>query len=72
VLDGRYTDEQAAATHALGRTIGEMLDRGERWWENVWARFEPDSAWRAPSFPDGWEVAEIPAAPAPAAYVALA
>jgi hypothetical protein len=72
VLDGRYTDEQAAATHALGRTIGAMLDRGERWWEDVWSRFEPDSAWRAPSFPDGWEVAEIPAAPAPAAYVALA
>jgi len=72
VLDGRYTDEQAAATHALGRTIGAMLDRGERWWEDVWSRFEPDSAWRAPSCPDGGEVAEIPAAPAPAAYVALA
>ena len=72
VHDGRYTAAQAAATRALGREIGAMLDRGERWWDADWAAFEPDPAWRAPEFPDGWETAEIPPAPVPAAYVARA
>ena len=63
VADGRYTAEQVAATRALGAAIGTMLDRGERWWDEEWASFEPDPGWRAPAFPDGWE--EVPATPAP-------
>jgi hypothetical protein len=71
VLDGRYTDEQAAATRALGQRLGAMLDRGERWWHDGWAEFEPDPAWRAPAFPDGWEEAPVAPAPPPTAYQLL-
>ena len=68
VLDGRYTPDQVAATRALGDEIGAMLERGELWWDESWASFEPDPAWRAPSFPDGWESAIVPPAPTPAEY----
>ncbi len=68
VRDGRYTAEQVAATRALGAEIGAMLDRGERWWEERWASFTPDPAWRAPAFPGGWESAPVPPAPSPRAY----
>ena len=63
VREGRYTTEQVNAIRALGDEVGAMLDRGERWWDERWASFVPDPAWRAPSFPDGWE--EVPASPAP-------
>jgi hypothetical protein len=68
VAEGRYTAEQADATRALGADLGAMLDRGERWWDERWASFEPDPAWRAPAFPDGWEAADVPAPPPPSAY----
>jgi hypothetical protein len=45
-----------------------MLERGERWWDERWASFEPDPGWRAPSFPDGWEAAIVPPPPTPAEY----
>jgi len=69
--DGRYTEAQVAATRSLGATIGALLDRGERWWDERWTSFEPHPTWRAPSFPDGWEEAPVPAAPPPSAYRAL-
>ena len=68
VREGRYTEEQAAATRALGDELGAMLDRGERWWDERWASFVPDPAWRAPVFPSGWEEAPVPAAPPASAY----
>jgi hypothetical protein len=68
IRDGRYTEEQVAATRALGRAIGAMLDRGEQWWDERWSSFEPDPGWRAPTFPDGWENAPVPPAPPPSAY----
>ena len=71
VREARYTAEQAEATRALGRDIGAMLDRGERWWDEEWASFEPDPGWRAPSFPPRWEEAPVPPAPPPAAYRTL-
>jgi hypothetical protein len=71
VRDGRYTEEQVAATRALGAEIGVMLDRGGRWWDERWTSFEPDRAWRAPRFPDGWEEAPVPPAPPPTAYRSL-
>jgi hypothetical protein len=71
VREGRYTAEQVAATRALGREIGAMLDRGERWWDERWASFEPDADWHAPSFPAGWEEESVPPAPPPTAYRAL-
>lgn len=71
VREGRYTEEQAAATRALGHELGAMLDNGERWWDRQWAGFEPDPSWRAPAFPAGWESAPVPAAPTPSSYRAL-
>lgn len=56
------------ATRALGAEIGAMLDRGAHWWDEHWTSFEPDTAWRAPAFPDGWEAAPVPPAPGPSAY----
>jgi len=71
VREGRFTEEQAAAIRALGQQVGAMLERGERWWDERWASFAPDPAWRAPAFPDEWEEAPVTAAPPPTAYVAL-
>ncbi len=71
VREGRYTEEQRDAIHSLGREVGAMLERGDRWWEDVWTSFAPDPAWRAPSFPPGWESAPIPEPPALSAYRAL-
>lgn len=66
--DGRYTRDQVDAIRVLGDELGAMLDRGERWWDERWASFTPDPAWRAPSFPQGWDEAAVPPAPAPSAY----
>ncbi len=63
--DGRYTADQIVAIRRLGDELGEMLDRGERWWDERWASFVPDPSWRAPEFPPGWETAPIPPAPGP-------
>jgi Protein of unknown function (DUF402) len=71
VGEGRYTAEQRDAIRALGRDLGAKLDRGERWWDDGWADFEPDPAWRAPLFPPGWESEPVPPAPSPDAYRAL-
>jgi Protein of unknown function (DUF402) len=71
VGEGRYTAEQRDAIRALGRDLGAKLDRGERWWDDGWADFEPDPAWRAPLFPPGWESEPVPPAPSPDAYHAL-
>jgi Protein of unknown function (DUF402) len=71
VGEGRYTEAQATATRSLGRELGAMLDSGERWWDERWTAFEPDPAWRAPAFPEGWESAPVPAAPTPLSYQAL-
>lgn len=68
VADGRYSPDQASAIHALGRELLGRLERGERWWDEAWSRFEPDPAWRAPAFPPGWESAPVPPAPTPDAY----
>jgi Protein of unknown function (DUF402) len=68
VRDGRYTEEQAEATRALGRELGAMLDDGECWWDERWASFTPERGWRAPVLPDGWEEAPVPPPPTAAAY----
>ena len=68
VSEGRFTEEQATAIRALGEQIGTRLDCGERWWDEQWASFEPDPAWRAPAFPGGWEEVPPTRAPPPSAY----
>lgn len=72
VADGRYTPEQRNAIRRIGAELGAMLDRGERWWDEGWASFAPDPAWRAPAFPDGWEATPVSEAPPPSAYRTLA
>ena len=72
VREGRFTEGQAEAIHALGRELVAMLERGERWWDESWTSFVPDPAWRAPSFPDGWETTPLTEAPPPTAYRLLA
>jgi hypothetical protein len=71
VSDGRYTPEKAERIRALGGEIGAMLDRGERWWDDAWAAFTPDPTWDVPSFPEGWEAADVPSPPSLDALVAL-
>ena len=68
VQEGRFTLEQAAAIRALGQELVAMLERGERWWDERWATFVPEPAWRAPAFPEGWETTPPTEAPAPSAY----
>lgn len=68
VREGRFTVEQAAAIGALGQELVAMLERGERWWDERWASFVPEAAWRAPAFPAGWETTPATEAPAPGAY----
>ena len=71
VREGRYTEEQVAAARRVGRDVGAMLDRGERWWEARWASFVPDEGWRAPEFPEGWETTPPTEAPPPSGFRAL-
>ena len=53
--DGRFTATEVVEIRSIGSEIGAMLDREERWWDESWARFEPDASWQAPSFPAGWD-----------------
>jgi len=71
VREGRYTEEQVEAARRVGRELGAMLDRGERWWDERWASFTPEAGWRAPSFPDDWEATPLTEAPPPSAYRTL-
>ncbi len=71
VREGRYTEEQVEATRRVGRELGAMLDRGERWWDERWASFAPEPGWRAPAFPDGWETTPPTEAPSPSDYRVL-
>jgi len=71
LADGRFTEEQIAAIQALGAEIGAMLDRGERWWDERWTSFEPDPAWRAPTFPAGFDATPVSEPPEPSAYSVL-
>jgi len=49
--EGRYTAAQVAQVRSEGRRIAAELDAGRRWWDDAWADWKPDPAWRAPEFP---------------------
>jgi hypothetical protein len=51
VQEGRYTEEQVAATREEGRRVAAELDAGRHWWDDGWATWEPDPAWPTPTFP---------------------
>jgi hypothetical protein len=65
VRDGRFTPTQEREIRRLGVDLTSSLDRGERWWDAGWARWVPDPTWAAPTFPGGWEDANVPDAPRP-------
>ena len=71
VREGRYTEAQVAAARRVGGELGAMLDRDERWWDERWASFAPETGWRAPAFPDGWETTPPTEAPSPSDYRVL-
>ncbi|MDX6472710.1 MAG: hypothetical protein QOK22_1526, partial [Gaiellaceae bacterium] len=43
---GRFTPEEVARIRAEATRVGAALDRGERWWDETWAAWAPDPAWR--------------------------
>ena len=55
VREGRFTAEEADAIRAEGARVAALLDRGERWWDERWAEWTPDPAWRPTELPPGWE-----------------
>jgi hypothetical protein len=69
VSEGFFSETQVDAIRSLGEAIGNMLDRGDDWWERRWASFAPPGEWRAPRFPDGWEDAPVPPGATPGELV---
>jgi uncharacterized protein DUF402 len=47
VDEGRFTAKQAEAIRAEGRRVVELVERGERWWDDAWAEWRPDPGWDA-------------------------
>jgi hypothetical protein len=50
VREGRFTEGQVAAIRDEGRRVATELDAGRRWWDTVWAEWQPDPAWPVPTF----------------------
>lgn len=56
VRDGRFTPAEVDAIRAEGERVAALLDRGERWWDEGWARWAPDPEWTPAELPPGWDV----------------
>lgn len=54
VHDGRFTEAEADAVRAEGARVAAELDAGRRWWDERWARWEPDRAWPVPALREDW------------------
>jgi hypothetical protein len=54
LVEGRYPG-MADAIRAEGQRIAELLDAGQRWWDEKWAHWSPDPAWPVPVLPSNWE-----------------
>ena len=52
---GRWTEAEVAAIRAEGARIAAELEAGRRWWNEDWAHWQPDPAWRGGDLPEGWE-----------------
>ena len=63
VVEGRYSEEQAAAIRATGEQVADMLSAGAHWWDESWAEWTPPPAWQSLRLPQGWH--RRPAASSP-------
>ena len=45
--EGRFTPEQVAAVRVEGWRVADLLDAGERWWDDAWAGWRPPAGWDA-------------------------
>lgn len=45
VAEGRFSTELVTWIRALGRRLTDSLDRGEIWWDQTWAEWEPPADW---------------------------
>jgi hypothetical protein len=52
--DVRYPG-RVDAILAEGVRIAALLDDGNRWWDQAWARWCPEPGWDVPVLPEGWE-----------------
>lgn len=46
---------RVAQIQAEGDRIAGLLDAGRTWWDETWAKWEPDPAFTARALPSGWE-----------------
>jgi hypothetical protein len=51
---GKFTSEQAESIREQGRRIRALLTAGDTWWDQAWARWQPDPSWTAAELPEGW------------------
>jgi hypothetical protein len=57
VTEGRFTEARAEEVRALGLELSAAIARGDRLWDDSWASWVPDPAWRSPAMPAGWDAA---------------
>jgi len=55
VAEGRFTPADAETILGEGDRVAARLDRGERWWDEAWAAWQPDPAWAPPAIPPDWD-----------------
>ena len=59
VIEGRYSEEQAAAIRATGSRVVDMVSSGSQWWDEAWADWTPPAHWQALDLPDDWQLPGI-------------
>jgi uncharacterized protein DUF402 len=55
IAKGRWTQAEVAAIRAEGARVAAELEAGRRWWDDGWAEWRPNPAWRGGDLPPGWE-----------------
>ena len=47
VARGDFTEAEAVAIRREAARVGELLDRGKRWWDESWAAWPPPADWES-------------------------